>query len=201
MWQWRKPRRSPRSTRRGSAPRAAAAISPLPFAQLGRDVRQAERAVEALFVGRGDELAALPERGAGEREPARRRVRRQLAQVLLAAGGLHQHGAHVHRRRHHDLRARAAGEAEREPALVLPGELVHAGMLAQPLEELGRGDVGDQDQHQVAHDFGAAAHVAGDDRGGHAGEPRQRGAQAFGLLGRVVGEPVARSPGAGRRCS
>ena len=88
MWQCRKPRRSPRSSRRGSAWRAAASISPSPSRSSGGMQSRPERRVERGLVGRRDERAAAPERRAGEREVARRprarRARRRWASLPVA---------------------------------------------------------------------------------------------------------------------
>jgi hypothetical protein len=114
----------------------------------------------------------------------------ELVQVAVAAGGLDQYGPGVHRRGHHDLRARAAGEAQGQPALVLPGELVHAREAAQQAEDLRRRDFGDQDQHQVAHHLVAAPHLSGDDGVAHPRHLGQGDPKAFGLVGGVVQQPV-----------
>ena len=135
------------------------------LAQLGWDEGQAERAVEALLVRCGDELAPSPERGAVEREAASGGERRELA-----AGGASLPVACTSTAPaltgvgDHDLRARAAGESEGEPALVLARELVHARILAEPLEQLGRRHVRDEHEDQVAHDLAAPSNLAGDDR-------------------------------------
>ena len=82
-----------------------------------------------------------------------------------------------------------AGESERQAALVLARELVHAGILAEPLEQLGRRHVGHEHEDEVAHDLAPPPHLAGDDRAAHAGQLLQRGAQALRLFGGVVGQP------------
>ena len=198
MWQWRKPRRSPRSSRRGRAWCSAASISPWPSRSSGGIQSRPSAAVERGLVGGGDERAAPPERGAAQRQIARRGVRGERAKVRLAPGGLHQHRAGIDRCRHHDLRARAAREAQREPAVVLARELVHARQLAQPLEQLARRHFRHDHQHQVPHHLGAAAHVARHDRLEHARHPLQRRPQSFRLVRRVVREPEgARLPQVG----
>ena len=170
----------------------------LALAQLGRNAVEAERRVERGLVGSGDERAPAPERGAAQAEITRGGVRGERAQVRLAPGGLHQHRARVHRGRHHDLRARPAREAEREPAIVLARELMHTRQLAQPLEQLARRDVRHDHEHQIPHHFGTAAHVARHDDLEHARHPLERRPQSFRLVRRVVREPEgARLPQVG----
>ena len=143
-----------------------------------------------MLIGGRHELAAAPERRAGHTETAGARQLGQVAQVGVAPGGLHQDRPRVHRRRHHDLGARSAGEPEGEPALVLSGELVHPGHLVQAPEQLGRRDARRPARYHVAHDLAPAADVTRDDRGDDPGQPLQRPPQAFGLLGRVMRQPV-----------
>ena len=141
----------------------------LALAQLGRNAVEAERRDRTR-----------PRRAWGRtRSPARarRRSRRDRATAACAASARRcaslpvactSTAPRVHRGRHHDLRARPAREAQREPTVVLARELVHARQLAQPLEQLAGRHIRHDHQHQVAHDLGAAANVAGHDGLEHA---------------------------------
>src|SRR5215213_3355951 len=66
------------------------------LAQLGSNEAQSERLVERLLVRSWNERAATPEGGSIQGKPLLLGVRRNLSEVLLAAGRLNQHRTRIH---------------------------------------------------------------------------------------------------------
>ena len=71
-------------------------------------------------------------------------------------------------------------------ALVLPGEFVDARDLAEPRENVGGGDLGDQYDDEIPNDFSPAPNLAGGHRAQDSGHPSEGLDQRAGLLSSVM---------------